>query len=171
MNVITSAKALSFREMKALMCNRPELLRNNSFVSVTPDSLRLEDPSLVWPADSDRWMSTYFEDVRPEHMAILPRLAEELGRPIVCFDEKIADKIIQFLELCHSRPEPETLYANCIAGVSRSGAIVSFACEAFELDRKAFRNSNQSITPNGMVLYLLRERWQIRQAQKTGSKV
>jgi len=162
---------MSFREMKSLLCNRADLLRENCFISVTPESLRHEDPDLCWPSDSERWLSTYFEDVRPEHMAILPRLQEELGRTIVSFDEKLADKIIQFLELCHARPEKETLYANCVAGVSRSGAIVSFACEAFGLDRVAFRNSNQSITPNGMVLYLLRERWQIRQAQKTGSMV
>ncbi len=171
--MLTAAKALSYESMKSLLQNQSELLEKNSFISILPPDLQAkEEVKKIWPGDSDRWMSTYFEDVRPEHMHLIPSLEEELGRRFSLFHDEQADRIIEFLSSCHSRQSNETLFVNCVAGVSRSGAIASFACEVFNMDKGNFKRANPTIQPNSLVLYLLRERWELRQKQqmeKTGS--
>ncbi|MBX9686826.1 MAG: hypothetical protein K2X27_09000 [Candidatus Obscuribacterales bacterium] len=160
--MIVAAKALSYEGITSLLRSREDLLQQNCFISILPEQLRKQAADLVWPANSERWYSTFFEDIRPEYLNLIEMLEERLDREIEVFDEAEADRIIDFLEKSHKRPAPETLYANCVAGVSRSGAVVSFACEAFELDRRKFLESNPQIMPNNLVLYMLRERWQLR---------
>jgi len=165
--MFTAARALSFEAMKELVQNQKELLEQHTFISIAPDSLRQECVDLVWPVNSDRWLSLFFDDIRPEHLSFLPLLQEHYGRPLHNFDEVLADSIIDFLEISQQRPAAETLYVNCIAGVSRSGAITSFACETFGFDRKQFLSDNPRIMPNNLMLYLLRERWQLRHSART----
>ncbi len=162
--MLCSAKALSAEGIKDILRSKTELLHKHSFISILPEDMRKSAADIDWPQNSDRWLSMYFEDIRPEHLLLLPMLEEQLGRRLSRFNEDDADKIIDFLERCQHRPENETLYVNCVAGISRSGAIVSFACEIFEFDRKAFKRANPQILPNNLVLYLLRERWQLRNA-------
>lgn len=160
--MLCSAKALSAEGMKDLLRRQPELLARHSFISVLPPEMREDKNGIKWPDDSDRWLSLFFEDIRPEHLIILPMLEEQMGRQVKRFSESEADRIIDFLLNCNSRTDSEVLYVNCVAGISRSGAIVSFACETFNLDRKQFRRDNPQILPNNLVLYLLRERWLLR---------
>jgi predicted protein tyrosine phosphatase len=157
--MLTAAKALSYENMKDLLRNQKQLLPGNSFISIVPEDVRQEDTDVCWPQNSDRWLSMFFDDIRPEHLPLLPVLEEYYGRQLLLFGEQHADQIIKFLKQCHSRPQVETLYVNCMAGISRSGAIASFACETFNLDRKQFLKDNPQILPNNLVLYLLRERW------------
>lgn len=159
--MIKSAKALSYEAMSELVHSQSRLLAENSFICIAQPELfgpRTEG----WPEDSDRWLNIFFEDVRPEHISILPELERQFERSIKVFDESMADRIIEFLIRCHARPTEEKLIVNCSAGISRSGAIVSFAAEIFDIDKQQFRQENASIAPNGMVLYLLRERWNLR---------
>lgn len=161
--MITAARALSCEGMKNLLRKQPELLPHHTFISVLPDTMRKEETGLTWPQNSERWLSMFFEDIRPEHLPLLPILEDQFGKNLVRFNETHADAIVTFLENCHARPEQEILYTNCVAGISRSGAIASFAVEVFNLDRKAFHRENPQILPNNLVLYLLRERWSLRQ--------
>lgn len=163
--MLTSVKALSYDGMKGLLKSQPELLQAHTFISVLPNALRVEEPGFVWPQNSDRWMSMFFEDIRPEHLEMLPRLEEEIGRRIERFTDDQADQLIQFLERAHARAERECLYVNCVAGISRSGAISSFVCEAYKLDRQAFWRDNPQIQPNSLVLFLLRDRFAEYQKQ------
>lgn len=160
--MLVAAKALSFEGMKMLVLNESDLLGSNSFISITPPELKEENAAVEWPANSERWLSLFFEDIRPEHIPLLPIFEEQMGRRILRFDEACADKILDFLEICQERKTEETLYVNCVAGISRSGAVASFACEVFNLDRVKFHRDNPQILPNNLVLYLLRERWQLR---------
>jgi predicted protein tyrosine phosphatase len=164
-----AARALSYESMKDLVCNQTELLNQHTFISIAPDSLRAECPEVLWPQNSERWLSLFFDDIRPEHLSFLPLLQEHYGRPLHNFDEELADTIIDFLELSHKRPSEEVLYVNCIAGISRSGAITSFACETFGFDRKKFMQDNPRIMPNNLMLYTLRERWQLRHPTRAQS--
>lgn len=157
--MLTAAKALSFESMKNLLRNHDHLLSKNSFISIAPQELRENATDIAWPNNSERWLSMYFDDIRPEHLHLLPSLEEQYGRRMNTFAEEQADEVLNFLKQCHARPQEETLYVNCLAGVSRSGAFVSFACETFNLDRKKFLQDNPEIMPNNLVLYLLRERW------------
>jgi predicted protein tyrosine phosphatase len=159
--MLTAAKALSYEGMKELLRNRSEMLSKHSFISILPQDMRGSD--VIWPAESERWLPMFFEDIRPEHQLLLPLLEKQLGRRLVRFNEEHADNIIDFLKACHARPKQETLYVNCIAGVSRSGAITSFASEVFKLDKETFRKENPYILPNNLVLQLLKERWSRRQ--------
>ena len=164
--MITCARALSCEGMKNLLRKHNDLLPRHTFISILPETMRKNENGVNWPANSDRWLSMFFEDIRPEHLPLLPILEDQFGRNLVKFNETHADAIVNFLDQCHSRPEPETLYTNCVAGISRSGAIASFAVEVFNLDRHAFHKENPQILPNNLVLYLLRERWQLRLAGK-----
>ena len=159
--MLTAARALSYEKMKDLLANQRQLLSTNSFISIVPYDLRQKDNGIVWPENSERWISMFFDDIRPEHLTLLPELEEYYGRPLMLFGETLADQIIKFLKDCHNRPQAETLFVNCVAGISRSGAIACFACEIFNLDRRLFFKENSQILPNNLVLYLLRERWQL----------
>lgn len=159
--MFVAARALSFEEMKELITSQRELLTGHSFISIAPEEARREGKNLRWPANSDRWLSMFFDDVRPEHMNLLPVLEEYHGRPMQLFADDQADEIIRFLKNCQSRPQQEVLYVNCMAGISRSGAIVRFACETFNLDPKKLMIENPQILPNMLVLRLLRKRWKM----------
>jgi predicted protein tyrosine phosphatase len=161
--MLTEARALSFEEMKDLLRYERPLLSSNSFISIAPDEMRAEDRDIRWPENSQRWLSTFFDDIRPEHLPILSALEDYYGRKLRLFGNEDADQIIKFLKACQSRPQAETLYVNCVAGISRSGAIASFACETFNIDRKKFLAENPQILPNNLVLYLLRERWVLQE--------
>ncbi|MBX9571913.1 MAG: hypothetical protein K2X77_23675 [Candidatus Obscuribacterales bacterium] len=159
--MIQKAKALSYQAMADLVQNRADLLSCNSFVCIAQPHL-FGPQTTGWPEDSERWLNVFFEDVRPEHMSMIHELEAQFGRAIRVFNEELADKIIEFLLQCNERKDSEALFVNCAAGVSRSGAIATFAAEIFELDRKQFQKDNPGIAPNGLVLYLLRERWNLR---------
>lgn len=167
--MLVAARALSFEGMKNLLLNQADLLASNSFISILPPEMRNDNDGVAWPSNSERWLSLFFEDIRPEHIPLLPVFEEQLGRKIVRFDESCADSILDFLEHCHARRPAETLYVNCVAGISRSGAVASFACEVFNLNKAIFHKENPQIMPNNLVLYLLRERWQLRQREELSS--
>ncbi|MBM6414854.1 hypothetical protein, partial [Lacticaseibacillus paracasei] len=133
----------------------------HNFISILPPDMRSSD--VKWPANSDRWMSTFFEDIRPEHLLLVPLLEKQFGRQLQRFDEAQADAIIDFLVDCNNRPEEEMLYVNCVAGISRSGAIVTFATDIFNLNKDKFRKDNPYILPNNLVMQLLKDRWNKRQ--------
>lgn len=162
--MIVAAKALSYNAMWDLVNHKQETLEQNSAICIASPQLEGTTDDRNWPVDSERWMNIFFEDVRPEHLFELSNLEQQLGRKIVVFNEGKADKIIDFLKKAHLRPKPETLYVNCAAGISRSGAIVAFASEMFNLDHQQIAMDNPAIVPNKLVLFTLREQWRQQSA-------
>jgi predicted protein tyrosine phosphatase len=70
------------------------------------------------------------------------------------FTRKQGEQIVEFLE---KNRNVDTLYVHCLAGVSRSGAVGTFANDIY--GNKAFYefcNSNPIIKPNYFILALLR---------------
>ena len=86
--MIVAAKALPYLSMLNLVKCQVDLLDKNSFICIAPPELLTATEDLVWPGDSEHWMNTFFEDVRPEHLAELPELERQLGRKVEVFDEQ-----------------------------------------------------------------------------------
>ena len=68
-----------------------------------------------------------------------------------------AQLIVDFVVSIHSRPEHITLYVNCLAGISRSGAIAKFVQQSCQINPEIFSSCNPDIYPNLHVLRLLHE--------------
>lgn len=68
------------------------------------------------------------------------------------FDNKHAEKIITFLDAIHKDPKDAMLVVHCHAGVSRSGAIATFASEYLGVEFY-----DPYVKPNEWVLKLLNE--------------
>jgi len=63
-------------------------------------------------------------------------------------------KLIKFLESI-DKEKCNLLIVHCAAGISRSGAIGTYANEFLQLDNKEFLNNNKYIHPNGRTLRIL----------------
>lgn len=74
----------------------------------------------------------------------------------ILFDEDMADKVIEFLERVKAADDGKDLLIHCMAGVSRSGAVGTFAREFLDLDYEEFTRDNPHICPNPLVMKLLR---------------
>jgi len=74
----------------------------------------------------------------------------------IFFDELHAQKIIKFIETIHKNKKCYPLIVHCSAGISRSGAVGTFACDYCGLDYNTFIKSNPYIMANPHVLSVLR---------------
>lgn len=72
----------------------------------------------------------------------------------VLFEVEHAKKIVSFLDGLKDRPGNETLVVHCDAGISRSGAVGSFASDYFGLNYEEFKKMNR-VLPNYHVRRLL----------------
>ena len=68
------------------------------------------------------------------------------------FTEEDADKVINFLN-CNKRIK--TLLIHCAGGISRSGAVGTFALDYYKSDKQRFKEDNPKIIPNARVLRML----------------
>jgi predicted protein tyrosine phosphatase len=73
------------------------------------------------------------------------------------FSAPEARRMLSFIQMAHADPRRGLLAVHCHAGVSRSGAVVTFAQEAYRLDKDMFEMMNDGIIPNKFVLRLLHE--------------
>lgn len=72
------------------------------------------------------------------------------------FNEEMANKIVKFLlSINKNENSNDLLLINCMAGISRSGAVAWFARILFNLDYDTFMKLNPHIVPNQYVLSLL----------------
>ena len=63
--------------------------------------------------------------------------------------------MVDFLDVIQKDEEDSILVAHCAAGISRSGAIGTFACDYCGLDYNEFIGSNSNIMANPHVLRVL----------------
>lgn len=75
----------------------------------------------------------------------------------VLFNEDIASDIVNFIKTINTHTKDSTLVIHCSAGISRSGAVGTFACDYYGLDYNNFIKSNPYIKANQYVLSLLRK--------------
>jgi predicted protein tyrosine phosphatase len=127
--MITKIRVCSYEKMKILA----SLLKPETLL------ISVRDPSSHNEIKHDRCLKFNFWDADP---ANFDNPIEEF------FSEEDAERIIAFLDSSKSSPESQELYVNCEAGISRSGAIASFACDYLELDWHEFYKENSWIQPN-----------------------
>ena len=73
------------------------------------------------------------------------------------FTRDQAVEVVAFLEARKVESDGDVFVCHCDAGISRSGAVATFACELFGLDYFEFLTDNPRLKPNPMVLRMLRE--------------
>lgn len=77
----------------------------------------------------------------------------DLGR--VLFDGTQAKQLEQFFHAIKAHGRCNFLAINCMAGISRSGAIAAYAASFFDVPDHVFREHNSHIDPNQWVLRFL----------------
>lgn len=75
---------------------------------------------------------------------------------VTLFSENQAKQVIDFLDLAQKDPEDSVLVVHCTAGISRSGAVATFACDYCGLSYNEFMKANPFIYANPFVLRTLR---------------
>jgi predicted protein tyrosine phosphatase len=73
------------------------------------------------------------------------------------FSKDQAKKVIDFLDIIKKDDNDNVLVVHCDAGISRSGAVGTFACDYLNLDYNEFIKENPYIMANQYVLRTLRE--------------
>jgi len=76
---------------------------------------------------------------------------------VILFNKGHAKKIIDILNVAQKDIEDSVLVVHCSAGISRSGAVGTFACDFCNLDYNEFIKANPYIMANQHVLSLLRK--------------
>ena len=120
----------------------------NNFINIR--NSRSIDPNRGVPVNGPHILKLQFDDVR--ELPAVRRLP---------FDEKMAERILDFIENCDlSRP----LYINCSAGISRSGAVgeslnrfINQMRTNNETDYRLFFRNNPQIDANPLVRKILDE--------------
>lgn len=104
---------------------------------------------------------------------IVPEWYKEIGvdvNPKCLFSKKQANLVVDFLDRADRDETKRTLLlAHCWAGVSRSGAVVTFAANNYNLDSEEFLEMNTGIIPNVFVFRLLNEAVNIKRSRAGGS--
>jgi predicted protein tyrosine phosphatase len=101
----------------------------------------------------EKFLSVHFADITSD---LYPRIVKRYP-DIVLFNKEHARLIIEFIEEAHNDKDPLTMVVHCHAGISRSGAVGTFACHLAGLNIKGFSYYNSNILPNPYVLEVLNE--------------
>jgi predicted protein tyrosine phosphatase len=150
--MIKRVYAISYSRMKEFIAEDPKALDKHGFVSIIDQrGIRIFDE------DKPSVITLFFDDVRP-NSAFLER--DEV--PVTLFAWEHAERIIEFLVEFHARPTEDILYVNCGAGVSRSGAVITFVRDLYDLDHVQFDADNPQIFPNSWILETLEKCWKER---------
>ena len=127
-------------------------------VSIHGDSKQFLTPEVIEVMKGygmGKCLSLDFWDITDE-----PRLIEALKQShpqYVLFRKRQAMEIVAFMAERKVESGDDVLVCHCDAGISRSGATATFACEFFGLDYGEFLQDNPYLKPNPMVLRMLRE--------------
>lgn len=125
--------------------------KNNYFISIAGLEDGCEYPNPFLSKDSKRVLHLLFDDVTE---------SEKDNPSCILFNETHADKIFNFVKTI---PIDVTLYVNCAAGVSRSGAVGYLINEYINRnnsnDYKDFEINNSHILPNPMIVRILKKKF------------
>lgn len=124
---------------------------NKYFISIAGVADGCEYPCPFLTKDSKRVLHLLFDDVTE---------IEKDNPSVILFDEDHANKIKNFIQTIPNENNI-TIYVNCAAGISRSGAVGYILNEYFNKDNneayKQFQELNHHIQPNPMVKRILND--------------
>ena len=129
-------------------------------INDNPDNLVVTESSAPILADLGcrNTISLNFADITVEQYKKMKGYCEANGQACnaILFNEDHAKEIVQFVKDVHADKESAVLIVHCHAGISRSGAVGTFACDYVRLDYQEFIDLNPYIMSNPHVLSLLR---------------
>ena len=99
------------------------------------------------------FLSLNFWDIKAEHFENLKKEYSDC----VLFDRSHARDIIEFIDRLNKDKMPSALIIHCHAGISRSGAVATFACDYLNLDYQTFLSDNHEIRANQYILGVLHD--------------
>jgi predicted protein tyrosine phosphatase len=148
--VITAIHILSYEQMRRRAAALPA---ETAIISITdPEEDRL------FAEETDRILTFQFHDVDPAWFQG-PTWTDEARSKYRWMTPEEAKRCVEFIRRHHAKPEACALYVNCMAGISRSGAVGTFAHRFAQTDREQFERTNPEIMPNGHILRLLMREW------------
>lgn len=157
---IVATKAVPFEEMLGFVMGLQTPLRK--FVQENFEKVwivSITDPHIpsLFKNDRPNAISLKFHDSYPPNEKDEEWIKEYYKNNIVLFNEQDAKRIINFILKANSSFESskDLLLVNCMMGIARSGAVVSFAKELFGLNSREFEAMNPQIRPNNFVLQTL----------------
>ena len=103
------------------------------------------------------FLSQEFWDVTPEIYESCLKYDSEKWKNMILFSEYQAKQVVGFVKKIHGQKEETVLVAHCAAGISRSGAVGTFAVDYAGLKYIDFKEENRQVFPNPHVLRLLRK--------------
>ena len=157
--MITSVTCLSYEGM--LERAKHYRIPANVFVVSIVDP----EEAPIFAADTDRIITLRFHDLDPEW----PVDPERDPRPSYVFmSEEDAKRIVDHVLRFHQHPESWELMVNCMAGVSRSGAVGTFVQRLASIPEADFITTNPALHPNKYVLKLLMREWTRRHRRGWG---
>jgi len=142
--VITSITVLSYEAM--LERARHHRIPANTFVVSIIDPE--EEP--IFAPDTDRIITVRFHDLDPEWP-----VNTDLDPKYVFMSAEDAKRIVDHVLKFHDHPAPWAFLVNCMAGISRSGAVATFVQRLAGVPADHFLTQNRDLHPNGHVLKLL----------------
>ena len=141
--------ALSYYRMLDLSQTNRAALEQHGFISII-DGCGVR----IFQEDSPRVITLFLDDICPAEAKL--KLDD---RDLTLFTEEHASRIIDFILAFNKSQTDDMLYVNCMAGISRSGAVVTFVRDLYDLDLAQFEQDNPGIGPNPHVLQLLEHCW------------
>ena len=157
---LVTFKALSYVEMKKYARNDPDsevgYLQDRHDYTRIISILDIDHFEPIFDRDKEDVVTFRFEDIDADQWK--KAKIETEGHAI--FSPVQADMMTDFIHTWHELPGQGLLLVNCIAGVSRSGAVVTFAQQVCGGAYNLFCTMNRGIVPNAFVGRLLREAWQ-----------
>lgn len=141
--MITKVVAVPYITMK----ERHKLLLEQNAVII---SITGTEDIPIFDAINENILPVVFDDINPVPLLKLASCSE-----MKVMDINQANSIIDFIYKWHKVDTKYTLVVNCMAGICRSGAVVSFAHLICNTDPVLFVENNPNILPNDWVLNLL----------------
>ena len=147
---IINALALSYVEMQ-------QVLNNGTRASVIPSELLSTNPTFKFISITDPKVPSLFNSNSPSVLQlkfhdIVPENIWNSYSNLVLPNKTHAQQIVEFIQRINSLSEPILLLVNCMAGISRSGAVVTYVGNLCGFDPK---EHNPQIDPNEYLLKLL----------------
>jgi hypothetical protein len=126
------------------------------FISIYGDDSRLVNPKtskILNGLGCVKSASLLFWDITDKSYNEIKK-SNSITRAIL-FNDKHAKQIIWLIDLAQKDPTDSALVVHCAAGISRSGAVATFACDYCRLDYANFLKDNPCLYPNQFVLRTL----------------
>lgn len=169
--MLVAFKAISYVEAKRFACSQPlstttGLAQNYGRIWIISVTEPIEEHCPpIYTSEMQDVLPLKFEDIDADDWRKHGiEFVDLKSGPIRVFTPEQARKVCEFIRRAHSEPGHDLLVVNCIAGVSRSGAIVEFARQVCGASYDLFKSMNSHIVPNAFVGKLLREAWEMLDA-------